>query len=133
LYIIHQERPVATILSLDTFYVLKNTELPKKTELDRFKGYPKILYVELPEDKVQAKVASVTRNIIGGALHLQSKYYRDIYDTDRTTESIFSIARELQHPHESCLAVRLESSYSNGIACYDTENNKLFAYLADPS
>lgn len=131
LYIIHQERPVAAVLILDTFEIVKAYDIPTETTLTNFSGNPKMLYIDLPENNSEAKITAVQRSLFGNSLKLQSKYYRDLYNPTKSYDIIFSVAKELPPTSQDCLTVRLESQYEKGRACYNINTHELYNFQPD--
>lgn len=146
MWIVYKERPIALVLAYDTFYTLAAGEyedLGKDSSvLDTIEGpYPKLIYIELPENEIAADIASIRSQFIGDPLFMQTENYRPIPTDSEEAEAVFrreqSVRNTLtdefleQFP-EGCLLSKLISAVTSGYVCYDAELKALSQFADNP-
>jgi hypothetical protein len=145
MWIVYQERPIAVVLSYDTFYSLAVQDfedLGKDSSiLDSFSGgYPKMIYIELPENDIQADIANLRSQFIGDPLYLQTENYRtfpqsieQIKTVFRREESVRSNVEEdlLSELDASCLLSKFVSAVTTGYVCFDPASKSLSGFYTN--
>ena len=139
MWIVYAERPIALVLAFDTVYSLAQQEFEDFNKdpqvLAEFPGsYPKLIYTELPEGRVQREIAAIRSQFIGDPLFIQTENYRVIPEQREAIIEIFtenenlraSVSEELQAQlPEDCLFIKFISTIQNGYICFDPEQRRI--------
>lgn len=139
MWIVYQERPIALVLSYDTFYSLAAQEFKDfgkdSSVLDNFPGaYPKMIYIELPENDIQADIANIRSQFIGDPLYLQTENYRTFPDSADEIKAVFRREEQvrsnvdaglLSELKEPCMFSKFISAITTGYVCFDPERKFL--------
>ncbi len=133
MWIVYKERPLALVLAYDTFYSLSAKEFEdydRDSELLKsFPGsYPKLIYIELPENEISAEIALIRSQFIGDPLFMQTENYQSLENSTEPLESIFrkeesvreAVSLELLGQlNEQCHLAKFQSSKNSGYVCYE--------------
>ena len=142
MWIVYHERPIALVLAYDTFYSLATQEFEKFgrdfSVLEDFPGpYPKLLYVELPENEISADIANVRSQFIGDPLYIQTEKYRAILDdlelVFRREESVRANVTEnlILQLNDNCIFSKFISAVTSGYVCFDKERKVLSQFYGN--
>ena len=147
MWIVYNERPLALVLAYDTFYSVTAQEFDQfgkdTAVLDDIAGpYPKLIYVELPDNEVAAGIANIRSLFIGDPLYIQTEKYRAlisampddavdlaaVFRQDIAVRSMVSdeLLAELQG---DCLLSEFISGVTSGYVCYDSETQALSRFF----
>ena len=143
MWIVYNERPLALVLAYDTFYSLSAKEFEsydRDPELLRsFPGsYPKLIYIELPENDISAEIAMIRSQFIGDPLFMQTENYQSLENVTENLDSIFrkeEAVREavsdelLGQLNEQCHLAKFQSSKNSGFVCYEQAQGFLTEFL----
>lgn len=144
-WIVYQERPIALVLAYDTFYSLASHEFEafgKDTAvLEQISGaYPKLLYIELPDNDISADIAYIRSQFIGDPLYIQTDLYREFPMSSEEIAKIFrreTAVREnvteylLNELEESCHFSKFTSAVTGGYVCFDAESRALTSFYGN--
>lgn len=139
IWIIYQERPLALVLAYDTIYSIAEQNFEEFDRdvavLEEFPGrFPKLIYVELPENEIAADIASLRSQFIGDPLYIQTEKYRALPPGAEGLSSIFrredsvraSVSEEMLSQLESnCVLSKFLSAVISGYVCYDPQEMAL--------
>jgi len=139
MWIVYNERPLALVLAYDTIYSVAAQEFKDFERdtgiLEQFPGsYPKLLFVELPEDNVRAEIANMRSQFIGDPLYIQTDKYQAIAGSRENMGDIFrweqsvreSVTENLLNQlDEACIFSKFISSVTSGYVCFDRERGEL--------
>ncbi|MEE8058625.1 MAG: hypothetical protein V3T17_12425 [Pseudomonadales bacterium] len=131
-YVVFDARPILVVHAYDTFYAFKRTEVVAGgidlEKLDEFVGgYPKVLYVEVPQDPVGFAHMQMMVTLEGKTpIPLRSDLYRMMPSDAAAVEAL--LHGEVDHQQGSCIRLSIESSYNAGLVCVDP-GNLSFSYF----
>lgn len=139
MWIVYSERPLALVLAYDTFYSLAAGEYQDfgkdPSILEGFPGsYPKLIYIELPENEISAEIANIRSQFIGDPLYIQTENYRAIPEDSADWTAIFrreqavrgTLSEEFINQLEgNCLFAKFISSLTSGYVCFDPQSKAL--------
>ncbi len=145
MWIVYRERPIALVLAYDTFYSLaaqEFEEMGKNPEmLEKFPGaYPKLIYIELPENEIQADIINIRSQFIGDPLYIQTDRYQafppgadEIAAVFRREVAVRANVDEslLDKLDKSCLLSKFISALKTGYVCFDPEGKTLSEFYAN--
>ena len=139
MWIVYNERPLALVLAYDTFFSLSAQEFEDNGKdisvLEGIPGsYPKLIYVELPENEFRADVANMRSQFIGDPLYMQTDKYRPLQGNAESLDGIFrredsvreSVSDELLGQlREECRFSKFVSTKNSGFVCYGSNEELL--------
>ena len=142
MWIVYTERPVALVLAYDTFYSLAAQEFEAFGKdpgmLEKFPGaYPKLIYIELPANDIQADIINLRSQFIGDPLYIQTDRYQAFPPSVDEIGAVFrrevavrenvdeSLLNELD---KSCLLSKFISALKAGYVCFDPEGKTLSGF-----
>lgn len=143
MWIVYNERPLALVLAYDTFYSLAAQEFEEFDKdisvLEDFAGpYPKLLYIELPENDISADIANIRSQFIGDPLYIQTENYRaipadstDLGNVFRRETSVRSTVTQelLERLEDNCRLSKFVSAVTAGYVCYDPAQQALSGFF----
>lgn len=142
MWVVYNERPLALVLAYDTIYSVNAEEFLQYERdpqlLEEFPGgYPKWLYIELPESDVAAEIAAIRAQFIGDPLYIQTENYRAMPEQPDALEGVFRAeARtrgelptpDVEQADDSCLFSKFISSVGSGIVCFDRQTRRIVEF-----
>ncbi len=142
MWLVYAERPVALVLAYDTFYSLSGQEFEEfgrdPAMLEKFPGaYPKLIYIELPANDIQADIINIRSQFIGDPLYIQTDRYQafpaisdDIHALFRRELAVRENAGEslLSEIDEACLLSKFISAVMAGYVCFDPVGKTLSGF-----
>ncbi len=132
------------MLAYDTIFSLAGKEFADYGKdpalLENFNGsYPKLLYVELPENDISADIANLRSQFIGDPLFIQTEKFREIPDNASEVFRRVTQVREealqilqLESDDLDCLLARFVSAHTSGFVCFDPERRLLTRFYQNP-
>ena len=143
MWIVYTERPLALVLAYDTVYSL---DADAFTQFDRDPGvlesfpgsYPKLLYVSLPENEIEADIVAIRSQFVGDPLYIQTDRYQPMPRDDMA--SVFRRAEPLRSEFESrygevlpesCLYSRFTSAITTGYICFDPQTRRITEFFEE--
>ncbi len=143
MWIVYSERPLALVLAHDTVYSLATQEFEDFEKdlaiLEAFPGsFPKLIYIEMPEDEVAADIAAVRSQFIGDPLYIQTDLYRalpgsDIASVFRRDSSIRNgvSTQLLDQLPDNCYFSKFISAVTSGYVCFDSDKIEYVSYYPE--
>lgn len=131
-YAAHLVRPLAVVQVFDTLYVHNQESLSiKGFDLEaqkRLTGWlPRFYYVPVPgtpEEFLQQHI----KDVLNGATPLQERY--DLFQPmPGAPEQLGALLRAGSKEMDGCLRVDIESSYTKGSVCVDTQRMRLYDFI----
>ncbi|MBL4820927.1 MAG: hypothetical protein JKY98_08080 [Gammaproteobacteria bacterium] len=146
IWIVYQERPIALVFAYDTFYSVSAQEFEDYDKdpgvLNNFPGaYPKLVYTELPDNKIKADIAMMRSQFIGDPLFMQTENYKalpeaagDVFRRESNVrERADSLVDAVIEDSPACLLSRFVSAHTNGYVCFDPQRRKLTRFYKESS
>jgi len=140
MWIVYSERPLALVLAHDTVYSLAAQEFEDFQKdpaiLENFPGsFPKLIYIEMPENEVAAQIAAIRSQFIGDPLYIQTELYRALpgsdiaaaFRQDASNRNTISDELLIQLPVD-CLFSKFISAVTSGYVCFDVEEMAYVSY-----
>ena len=131
-YAAHLVRPLAVVQVFDTLYVHNQESLSTKgLDLEaqkRLTGWlPRFYYVPVPgtpEEFLQQHI----KDVLNGATPLQERY--DLFQPmPDAPEQLGALLRAGSKEMDGCLRVDIESAYTKGSVCVDTQRMRLYDFV----
>lgn len=147
MWIVYDQRPLALILAWDTVYSINQEEFEaygrELSVLDEIPGsYPKLIYLELPENDVAAEIASIRSEFIGDPLYMQTENYQPLLSSGNDEKRIEELFRREQQVRESavseiidaiadkgCLLSKFLSKQESGYVCFNPSKGTIDQFI----
>jgi len=136
-FVVYEARPLAIVHVFDTFHVLSQPNFDAldldSGVLNKFSGnYPKMLYVDVEKNSI----AFFNRKILDELNNAPLPQFRpDLYrDMPRDSVQAASILQETKADNSSdCTVQNIESAYTAGAVCFNTETFKFTDFIEGTS
>lgn len=136
-FVVHEARPLALVHVFDTFHVLSQSSFDAldfdSSELNQFSGdYPKMLYVDVEKNYIAFFGRKILDELNGAQPpHLRPDLYRDI---PHDSVQVATILQKTKVDNSSdCTVQNIESVYTSGAVCFNTETFKFTNFIEGKS
>ncbi|MFK7863310.1 MAG: hypothetical protein AB8B95_03685 [Pseudohongiellaceae bacterium] len=144
-WIVYNERPVVLALEYDTIYSLSAREFSaygnSVDSLKTFQGpSPKAVYIELPQDDIQAATLSIEKQLNGEPLFGDASNYLPLYSESGTVRTQFRREAELldavsatirDEIDRDCVLSKFVSVAKSGLVCFDSKSLTITDYFEE--